>query len=82
VLLVAPPPVARLTSYASDYMGAEEKSRGFGHEYRLFAEELGCAFLDAGQVIVSSDRDGIHLDADQQAALGRALATKMVELLG
>jgi lysophospholipase L1-like esterase len=82
VLLVAPAPIARLTDFALDFRDAEEKSRELGEQYRLFAETLGCAYLDAGQVIVSSDRDGIHLDADQQAALGRALATQVVALLG
>jgi lysophospholipase L1-like esterase len=81
VLLVAPAPVARLSGFALDFSGAEEKSRELGEQYRRFAEELGCAFLDAGQVVVSSDRDGIHLDPDQQAALGRALAAKVAELL-
>jgi lysophospholipase L1-like esterase len=82
VLMVAPPPVARLTDFALDFEGAEEKSRAFGRAYRLLAEELDCAFLDAGDVVISSDRDGIHLDVDQQATLGRALAEKVVELLG
>jgi lysophospholipase L1-like esterase len=82
VLLVAPPPVARLTNFALDFEGAKKKSRAFGREYRLLAAELDCAFLDAGGVVISSDRDGIHLDADQQAALGRALAKKVAELLG
>ena len=58
VLLVAPPPVARLTSFALEFKGAEEKSRAFGREYRLLAEELRCDFLDAGGVVISSDRDG------------------------
>jgi len=82
VLLVAPPPVARLTNFSLEFVGAEEKSRALGREYRLLAEELRCAFLDAGSVVISSDRDGIHLDLDQQAALGRALAAKVAALLG
>jgi hypothetical protein len=32
-------------------------------------------------VVISSDRDGIHLDLDQQAALGRALAAEVAALL-
>jgi len=81
VLLVAPPPVARLTNFSLEFVGAEEKSRGFAEAYRLLAEELRCAFLDAGSVVISSDRYGIHLDVDQQAALGRALAAKVAALL-
>jgi lysophospholipase L1-like esterase len=81
VLLVAPPPVARLTNFSLEFVGAEEKSRGFAKEYRLFAESLGCAYFDAGSVITSSDVDGIHLDLDQHAVLGRALATQVAALL-
>jgi len=32
---------------------------------------LGCAFLDAGIVVVSTKLDGIHLDASEQIKLGK-----------
>ena len=38
--------------------------------------------LDTGEVIVSSDLDGIHLEASEQKKLGRAVAAKVRELLG
>jgi lysophospholipase L1-like esterase len=38
------------------------------------AGELGCHFFDAGSVTPASAVDGIHLDADQHARLGTALA--------
>jgi hypothetical protein len=45
------------------------------------AQERGCAFLDTGQVIVSSDLDGIHLEASEQKKLGVAVAAGVRELL-
>jgi lysophospholipase L1-like esterase len=82
VLLMAPPPVARLTEFAEMFEGAVEKSRKLGEHYRRVAGERGCAFLDAGSVIVSSDLDGIHFDPPEHAKLGRAVAERVKELLG
>ena len=46
-----------------------------------FAEQFGCEFLDASQLIVSSDVDGIHLDASEHGKLGRAVA-RIREIFG
>jgi lysophospholipase L1-like esterase len=74
ILLIAPPPVAKLSAYAEMFEGATEKSRLLGERYRAVAEREGVAFLDAGQVIRCSDLDGIHYEADQHELLGRAAA--------
>jgi hypothetical protein len=41
------------------------------------AKECGCAFLDTGQVIASSDLDGIHLEASQHAKPGAVVAARV-----
>ena len=82
VLLLAPPPVAKLTGFAEMFEGAEAKSRRFAEHYARVAQECGCAFLDTGQVIVSSDLDGIHLEASDQTMLGAAVAARVREILG
>jgi lysophospholipase L1-like esterase len=82
VLIMCPPPVAKLTDFADMFVGAEATSRQLAPYYQQEAEELGCAFLDAGQVIVSSDRDGIHFDPDEHRKLGEAVAEKVKALLG
>ena len=74
VLLVAPPPVGVLTELAQMFAGAQEKSRGFSRQYRRVAEKYACVFLDAGEVVRPSDRDGIHLEAGEHRKLGEALA--------
>jgi lysophospholipase L1-like esterase len=81
VLLVAPPPVGRLSEYAEMFEGAEAKSRRFGACYRAVAAWSGCPVLDAAEVIASSDLDGIHFDVDGHQALGRAVAGRVRELL-
>jgi lysophospholipase L1-like esterase len=82
VLLIAPPPVAKLTGFAEMFEGAAEKSRGLGRQYRAVAEELGCRFLDAGELVRSSDSDGIHLEAEEQVKLGKAVADEVRRLFG
>ena len=87
VLLLAPPPVAfgraasALTGFAEMFEGAEAKSRRFAEHYRRVAQERGCTFLDTGQLIVSSDLDGIHLEASEHEKLGVAVAPRVRELL-
>jgi lysophospholipase L1-like esterase len=74
ILVIAPPPIAKLSDYAEMFEGGTEKSRLLGQRYREVAEREGVAFLDAGQVIRCSDLDGIHYAADQHELLGRAAA--------
>jgi lysophospholipase L1-like esterase len=82
VLLVAPPPVAKLTGFAEMFEGAERKSARFAEQYRRVATERRCAFLDASTVIRSSDLDGIHLEAGEHTKLGVAVARKVEAILG
>ena len=63
-----------LLAFAEMFEGAVAKSRRFAEHYARVAQECGCAFLDTGQVIVSSDLDGICLEASEQKKLGVAVA--------
>ncbi len=77
VLLLAPPPVGRLTEFAEMFEGALEKSRKLAAHYREQARLRGCQFFDSGEVIVSSDIDGIHLEAAEHAKLAAAVAERV-----
>lgn len=81
VLLMAPPPLGKLTEFAEMFEGAEAKSRKFSEHYRRVAEEYGCAFLDTSEVIVSSDIDGVHLELSEHRKLGKAVAALVKEIL-
>ncbi len=74
VLLIAPPPIAKLTGFADMFSGAEPKSQALAGFYAEAAERCGAGFVDAGALIRCSDLDGIHYEADQHEILGRALA--------
>jgi lysophospholipase L1-like esterase len=75
VLLLAPPPLGKLTDYNNEqFEGGVEKSKRLSKHYLAVAEEHGCEFFDASTVIRSSDIDGIHLKRKDHEALGRAVA--------
>jgi lysophospholipase L1-like esterase len=81
VLLMAPPPVSKLTDFAEMFQGAEAKSRKFSQHYRRVAEEYGCEFLDTSKIIVSSELDGIHFEASEHQKLGKAVADAVRRIL-
>lgn len=74
VLLIAPPPLAKLTFFGDMFYGGTEKSQRLGTLYRPQAEKFGAAFLDAGTIIRTSDIDGVHFEASEHAKLGKAVA--------
>jgi lysophospholipase L1-like esterase len=81
VLLVAPPPIAKLSGFEGMFAGGAEKSLQLGNHYREAARLRGCHFLDAGDVIRSSDLDGIHLEEKDHLSLGRAIAGEVKKIL-
>src|SRR5207253_2337245 len=83
VLLICPPPLGKLTDILADvYAGAAEKSRQLAPYFQRVAKFYDCEFLDAGQVIVSSDRDGIHWDVSEHQKLGLVVAERVQQILG
>jgi lysophospholipase L1-like esterase len=74
ILVMAPPPLGRLTEYAEMFTGGLEKSKNFGKRYEEVADEYGVAFLDAGAYIKTSDIDGVHFERQAHTALGDAVA--------
>ena len=82
VLLVAPPPLGRLTELAEMFQGGAEKSRLLAARFAERARLLGCPCFDAGSVVTSSDIDGVHWAAEQHAKLAAALAAETRRLIG
>lgn len=64
------------------FAGAEGKSQGLAAQYRRVAGSHGGGILDAGEVVVASDIDGIHLEAEEHRKLGTAAAVRVREMLG
>jgi lysophospholipase L1-like esterase len=82
VLLVAPPSLGRLDQFADEFEGGQEKSRRLAGYFESVASTRSCPFLDAGSHVTSSDVDGVHLDADAHATLGRAIAPVVRNIVG
>ena len=82
VLLMAPPPTTILTEFGEMFEGAGAKSHLFSQHYQRVAEQFRCRFLDTRSHVVSSERDGIHLEAAEYAKLGRAVAKAVRSILG
>jgi lysophospholipase L1-like esterase len=84
ILVVAPPPLCETDDpdFAASFSGGVTQSAMLAPLYDELAEQTGCGFFDAGSVVRTSPVDGVHLDAESMAALGRALAPTVKELLG
>jgi len=81
VLLISPPPIAKLSEFAEMFEGGAAKSKMLSRHFRLVAEERGCAFFDTSEVIVSSNVDGIHFDLSEHRKLGEAVAVRVRQML-
>ena len=58
-----------------------EQSRLLAAFYRDAADIAGCAFFDAGSVVKTSPLDGVHLDAENTRAIGKAVAPIVRDIL-
>lgn len=75
ILVVAPPPIRTPQGpIAPKFEGGEIKCVGLAEAYKQVCSESDCDFFDAGQIVSSSNVDGVHLDADQHHKLGLAVA--------
>ncbi|MGJ5133478.1 SGNH/GDSL hydrolase family protein [Bradyrhizobium oligotrophicum] len=82
VLIVAPPPLARLPDpwFQGMFEGGREKTVELANQYRALAAFMKVDFFDAGSVISTDGVDGIHFTARNNADLGSALAEKVAEI--
>ncbi len=82
VLLVAPPPVATLSYFKGMFGSCQKISKELADQYRICADELGCSFMDAGDLVRSSELDGIHWEREEHLKFAEALAKFIPELIG
>ncbi len=76
ILLVSPPTVTRTDNieFSDMFAGGNEASQKLEALYADAAMQEGCDFFDAGSVAVTTPLDGLHLDAENTRAIGKALA--------
>ncbi len=82
VLLICPPPLGPVENgiFAEMFGGNVEKSKKLPTYFEGVAKTYGTYYLDAGQYVHSSEEDGLHLQADQHAILGKVVADKVKEI--
>ncbi len=82
ILLVAPAPIHQLSErLSSQFIGAEEKSRQFGNQFRAVAQQSGVHFFDAAEVIKLDElEDGIHFNHHAHARLAERITKRIVAL--
>lgn len=84
VLLVCPPPVADLSSMPdldARLENGRAKSLALPEYYAAVARQHAVAYLNSQDFIVPSPVDGIHLEASEHAALGRAIAVALRKMV-
>lgn len=82
VLLMCPPPLGPVQNgvFADMFEGNVPKSEKFPKYFEGVAKTYGTAYFDAGTVVKSSEEDGLHMQADQHAILGKEVAKKVKEI--
>lgn len=82
ILVVSPPPMLDdILEWEQIFKGAQQKSRELALQFEIIADSLEVHFFDAGTVATCDPKDGFHLNAEAQHALGLALAAE-VEAIG
>ena len=82
ILLISPTHVELMTEEEQGlFIGAIEKSRELAEHYQVVAENLGIHFLDASKIVVKTDLDGVHWDAEQHKAFGKALTGTIGQII-
>ena len=82
ILVIAPPPLVNLpeTDFKDSFSGSEEKSKHTSEEILSFFADTPIHLLNAAAHIISSPRDGLHLEASEQIKLGTLVASKVREI--
>jgi lysophospholipase L1-like esterase len=77
VLLLAPPSIGSHAGETDALESAVAQSHLFAERYASIAADFGCAFLNTGEIVRSSEIDGSHLDASEHKKLGFAVAKRV-----
>lgn len=82
-ILLLSPPVFRMTASGDGPRAGRSvaESRKLAPSIQALCERTGCLFLDAAKVAEASPVDGVHLDAANTRAIGRAVAELLKEHL-
>ncbi len=80
VTLICPPPILEVGSFVPEFYGAAAASQALAPLLRDLAAQWKIDFIDAGEHISPSPKDGVHFDAAAHETLGRAVAAHLHQL--
>ncbi|CAN7460020.1 SGNH/GDSL hydrolase family protein [Phyllobacterium sp. LjRoot231] len=83
ILIMSPPALGEIDEpeFRLTFEQGIEQSRLLATFYKSAAEPANCAFFDAGSVAKTSPLDGVHLDAENTRAIGKAIAPIVRDIL-
>ncbi|EJM98043.1 SGNH/GDSL hydrolase family protein [Phyllobacterium sp. YR531] len=83
ILVMSPPALGETQGpeFRLTFEQGVEQSRLLADFYRDAADFAGCVFFDAGSVAKVSPLDGVHLDAENTRAIGKAVAPIVRDIL-
>jgi Lysophospholipase L1 and related esterases len=81
VLLLVPPPIKEMGLSASIFAGGEAKSQRLGEAFNKLKPYTDASILDLSSVIITSEVDGLHFEADMHRKLGETVARHIKEML-
>lgn len=75
ILLVSPPRVRSKPGYCMEkFIGAQEKSENLSAIYSGVASQFGAQFIDLAPFSDTSTTDGVHIDLESHAQIGKKIA--------
>lgn len=79
VLVISPPRISTLSKELAELChGEPSESEHFSKFFRKMTERRNLFLLDAAEIIEPSTVDGVHLDEDNHAVLGKAIAEEVL----
>lgn len=73
VMLLAPPVLGPMTVLSEMFEGGTEKSKALEPVIAALGRELEIKVVEVGKLVDLTNGDGVHLDEEQHAALGREM---------
>ena len=82
ILLIAPPPLGKLSAYMNLFFKDREKtSKELAALYKIGTKTAGVKFLDASKHVKASSVDGVHLEPGEHKKLARAVKKAISSML-
>ncbi len=81
ILVICPPSIVEGRGLlANSFIGSQAIAEELAENYKQVAQLEDCHFFNAGDFVAVSEADGIHLDAESNKILGKAVTKKVIDI--